>query len=254
MTPTLLNTRPKHQAWCLNQALLEAGFASLDCPSLQIQAQTLSYQPKWDDYDVWVFVSRNAVDYFAQQSLNLSAECNASLVAVGDATAQAIQQQGWPNLAPLPATFDSEGMLSLAVFAKPNGLRVAIVRGDGGREHLAQSLIEQGALVDFFEVYQRQTAPFCQPVWDVFKQAEMPVMLFTSVSSLEAFCQSLAVQNPADQAWCFRQSLIVFSERIQNAARKLGFSGLILVTPTSSDAAIVDTLQRYATSLGESHE
>ncbi|HEY9016953.1 uroporphyrinogen-III synthase [Thiomicrospira sp.] len=254
MTPTLLNTRPKHQAWCLNQALLEAGFVSLDCPSLQIQAQTLSQQPAWNDYDVWVFVSRNAVSYFAQQMPSLPASFQASLVAVGDATAQAIEQQGWPNLAPLPSTFDSEGMLNLAVFAKPNGLRVAIVRGDGGREHLAQSLIEQGAQVEFFEVYQRQAAPFCQSIWPIFKQAEAPVILFTSVSSLEAFCQSLSAQNPADQAWCFRQTLIVFSERIQNAARKLGFSGSILVTPTSSDAAIVDTLQRYATSLGESYE
>ncbi|MBE0494228.1 MAG: uroporphyrinogen-III synthase [Thiomicrospira sp.] len=254
MTPTLLNTRPKHQAWCLNQALLEAGFASLDCPSLQIQTQALEHCPQWDDYDVWVFVSRNAVKHFAQQLPNKSARFNAALVAVGDATAQAIQQQGWPNLAPVPNTFDSEGMLNLAVFAQPKGLRVAIVRGDGGREYLAQSLIEQGAQVDFLEVYRRQAAPFCQTAWQTFKQAQTPVLLFTSVSSLDVFSAQLAAQNPDHQAWCFRQTLIVFSQRIQNAARKIGFSGPILVTPTSSDGAIVETLQRYARSLGESHE
>lgn len=254
MTPTLLNTRPTHQAWCLNQALLEAGFVGLDCPSLQIQTQTLTRCPEWDDYDVWVFVSRNAVEHFAQQLPSKSITFNAALVAVGEATAQAIQQQAWPNLAPLPHTFDSEGMLSLAVFAQPKGLRVAIVRGDGGREHLAQALIEQGAQVEFLEVYQRQAAPFCQTAWQQLKQAKTPVLLFTSVSSLDAFMESLSVQNPHDQAWCFRQTLIVFSERIQNAARKMGFSGPILVTPTSSDAAIVQTLQSYATSLGESHE
>lgn len=243
MTPTLLNTRPKHQAWCLNQALQEAGLASLDCPGLEIQTQTLKHKPEWDDYDVWVFVSRNAVEHFAQQLSNKPVAFNAALVAVGEATAQAIQHQTWPNLAPLPDTFDSEGMLSLSVFANPQGLRVAIVRGDGGREHLAQSLIQQGAQVEFFEVYQRQAAPFCESAWLAFKEVEMPVILFTSISSLEAFNQSLLNQNPYDQAWCFRQTLIVFSERIQNAARKMGFSGDILVTPTSSDAAIVETLQ-----------
>lgn len=252
MTPTLLNTRPKHQAWCLNQALLEAGLASLDCPSLQIQIQTLKHRPAWDEYDVWVFVSRNAVEYFAQQGVNKSS--NATLVAVGEATAQAIRQQGWSNLAPLPTTFDSEGMLSLAAFAQPAGLRVAIVRGDGGREHLAQSLIQQGAQVDFFEVYRRVAAAFCESAWQAFKQAEMPVMLFTSVSSLEAFHRALIHQHPDHQAWCFRQTLIVFSQRIQDAARQIGFSGTILVTPTSCDAAIVETLQCYVTSLGESHE
>lgn len=251
ITPTLLNTRPKHQAWLLDQALAQAGFDSLDCPSLVIQTQALSLAPDWDEQDVWVFVSRNAVTHFAKQQPSHqnqphSPSFSAQLVAVGDATAQAIEHQAWPNLQPLPTSFDSEGMLSLPVFESPQGLRVGIVRGDGGRDYLAQSLIEQGANLTFYEVYRRQPAPFCHQAWCLFKQAEVPVLLFSSVSSLKAFLSQLSKQNSTDQAWCFRQTLIVFSERIKQAAQQAGFSGEIFVTPTSSDAAVVQTLQGFA--------
>ncbi len=240
---TLLNTRPPHQADLLNRQLAEIGVEVINCPSLQIEAAFPTQVPAWHQQDVWVFVSRNAVEYFARQ-LTLDqrqGDSHCKIVAVGEATAQAICQQGWPNLQPIPESFDSEGMLSLAVFNQPQGLRVGIVRGDGGREHLAQALKAQAAEVTLYEVYRRQTSPFCQQAWWQFKQAARPILLFTSGSSLQAFLTELPSE---DQAWCFQLPLIVFSQRLFEIARQTGFKQQIYVTSNASDAAICELMQQ----------
>lgn len=236
---TLLNTRPRHQAAGLTAKLQNLGVEVLSCPTLQIETQPLELQ----DFkaDVWVFVSRNAVEHFAIQ---LSNEHQAwwrdkTLVAVGKATAQAIKEQGWQNLQAIPKTYDSEGMLALKVFAQPQGLNVAIVRGNGGRELLADTLKKAGAHVEFYEVYRRQAAQFCYQAWSRLQQADYPVILFTSATSLFALWQRL---NQADQAWCLQQPLIVFSERIAQSARQLGFQSKIELTEHCSDQAIVECL------------
>ena len=244
MKPTLLNTRPQHQAAQLDTQCAAAGYTSLSCPALAMIPQTLDHRPNWDEQDVWVFVSRNAVTHFAAQLRhNQACKVNAKLVAVGDATAQAIGEQAWPNLQPVPDSFDSEGMLSMPVFAQPKGLRVGVVRGDGGRELLAQTLVQQGAEVRFYEVYQRQPLPFCDQAWLLFKRADCPVLLFTSASSLQAFWSQLPAN---EQAWCQQQILIVFSSRIEQAARELGFCAQIIQTQTSSDDAVLQALNQLA--------
>ncbi|MDY0136029.1 MAG: uroporphyrinogen-III synthase [Thiomicrospira sp.] len=246
MKGTLLNTRPQHQACQLTQLARQAGFAVVECPCLEIVYEA----PRDLDlgaFDVVVFVSRNAVQGLAQLAPRWSGQ---QLVAVGAATAQALDELNWPNRQPLPPSFDSEGMLQLAVFAKVPHLRVLIVRGDGGRELLADSLRQAGARVSVCEVYRRQVAPFCQQAWAAFRVARHPVLLFTSQTSLAAFLSALP---PNQQAWCLSLPLIVFSERIAHAARERGFSGEMLVTPTSSDEAIISSLTKLA-NRRENHE
>lgn len=246
---SLLNTRPPHQAGLLNRQLAAIGVEALNCPSLQIETEQLTQTPRWDQQDVWVFVSRNAVEHFVRQLPpdQQQGDSRCKIVAVGEATAQAVGQQGWPNLQPIPDSFDSEGMLNLAVFRQPQGLRVGIVRGDGGREHLAQTLKAQAAEVGLYEVYRRQPSPFCHQAWWQFKQAADPILLFTSGSSLQAFLSELPAE---DQAWCFQLPLIVFSQRLKDLAREVGFKQHIYITANASDAAICDLLQQ----LGAVHE
>ena len=235
----LLNTRPAHQAKDLSLLFCAAGYAVVECPSLAIKTQYLAQALDWSAQDVWVFVSRNAVEHFAKQ-ITGTQPANVKLVAVGAATAHAIEQQGWQDLQPLPHTFDSEGMLSLAVFQQLSGLRVGIVRGDGGRELLAQSLQEKGARITFYEVYKRIAAPFCNQAWLAFREFSTPIILFTSNSSVEVF---IAQCPSSDSSWLRTQSLIVFSERIAQHARQLGFIGSISVTSQSSDQAILDCFE-----------
>lgn len=246
MSLTLLNTRPKHQAWSLTEMLSQQGFQVLECPTLQIETQSVELGDL--SQDVWVFVSRNAVEHFAKHlsDKNLANHqswwSGKSLVAVGEATANAMDELGWKNRQAIPNTYDSEGMIALSVFDQPQGLKVAIVRGNGGREWLAGRLTEAGAQVTFYEIYRRVSAPFCHQAWSLLQKAERPVILLTSVSSMQALVQNL---TPEHQAWCLQQPLIVFSERIAQAARELGFSADIQVTALSSDQAVLDLLNQW---------
>jgi uroporphyrinogen-III synthase len=74
--------------------------------------------------------------------------------------------------------------------------------------------------------------------------------LFTSQTSLAAFLSRLPANQ---QAWCLSLPLIVFSERIAQAARASGFCGEVRVTATSSDEAIITSLAKLV-NRRENHE
>lgn len=247
----LLNTRPAEQNVELTRLVQQAGYDVVECPALQIKTQTLQQAADWTQQDIWVFVSRNAVTHFARQLNSAAVNEAAKLIAVGAGTAQAISQLGWPNLQPLPENFDSEGMLALDALAKPDGLRVGVVRGDGGRELLAQTLRQLGAQVQFYEVYQRVNAPFCNQAWQQFRKFQQPVILFSSQTSLVALLSQLDADN---QAWCYQQPIIVFSQRIADFARQQGFVGSVVVTRNASDQAVLDSLISLDHSSGDKHE
>src|SRR4029079_11082017 len=52
-------------------------------------------------------------------------------------------------------TYDSEGLLALPALAELRGKRIAIFRGEGGRDHLADALRARGAHVDCIACYRR---------------------------------------------------------------------------------------------------
>ncbi|WFE69606.1 uroporphyrinogen-III synthase [Thiomicrospira sp. R3] len=243
----MLNTRPAHQAKRLTDLFQQAGYCVIECPALQIETQLLPKSPNWHQQDVWVFVSRNAVLHFAKQLASEQSQ-TAKLVAVGAATAEAIALQGWQNTQPLPSRYDSEGMLALAVFKQPKGLKVGVVRGDGGRAVLAETLKQQGADVAFYEVYRRVAAPFCHQAWSRFKQMPYPVLFFSSNASLDAFVKQRSANN---QAWYRAQPFITFSQRIADYARQQGFVGRALVTANSTDQAVLDSFTLLLNSQGE---
>ena len=77
--------------------------------------------------------------------------------SVGAATAQILADHGLDVSYPA-AGDDSEALLELPqlreAIARPDA-RVLIMRGEGGRELLAERLREQGASVDYLELYRR---------------------------------------------------------------------------------------------------
>jgi len=77
--------------------------------------------------------------------------------SVGAATAQVLADQGLDVHYP-PSGDDSEALLALPALREAiarTDARVLILRGEGGRELLAERLREQGASVDYLELYRR---------------------------------------------------------------------------------------------------
>lgn len=258
----VLVTRPAAQAERLCQLIREAGGEPIAFPTLEIraaehpeQARQLLAQP----WDLMLFVSRNAVDYGialfpaglhpgADSDTGASEQANRPRIgAVGRATSAALQEQGLaPDLVP-ERGFDSEALLALPALTQVAGKRVLIVRGEGGRPLLGNTLRERGAEVAFAEVYRRSLP-------DVDVNAELSTwrdrLGFVTVTSDEVLHNLLQLIGSTNRAWLLSMPLVVISDRGGATAMQLGFRR-VAVAEETSDVGLIDALCRLAMSRGQ---
>lgn len=270
----VLVTRPTGQAERLCQLVSEAGGEPIAFPTLEIRAATDPERARHllaEPWDLLLFVSRNAVEYGValfppELRARLAAEQHAEdarrqaagtkqqaagaqrplFGAVGRATAAALREQGLaPDLVP-ERGFDSEALLALPALTEVAGKRALIVRGEGGRPLLGETLSERGAEVAFAEVYRRAV-----PAVDV--SAELTTwrerLGFVTATSDEVLRNLLEMLGPANHAWLLAMPLVVISERGGATAMQLGFRR-VAVAKETSDEGIVEALCRLAMSLG----
>ncbi len=237
-------TRPAHQAGHFQQLLETAGARAHRYPLLAIQAveqipATLQKAQYPGDYDLLIFISANAVEHGLALLPDISP---ARIGAIGQQTAQALQaHQLRVSLVP-EAGFTSEDFLALPALQQLTGQRVLIIRGDGGRELLADALSARGAEVDYANVYQR-ICPKNPP--DQLKQLHESQQLdIITVTSSEGLRNLLFLMNDAD--WIKHIPLLVGSERMARDAQSAGFHTL-LVAANPSDDAMLEALIRWHT-------
>ncbi len=155
MTPLIL--RPEPQASELARLLRQAGHQPHVCPLLQIvPGRDLPALPGLlRSHDLLIAISAHAVEQ-ADLWLQQQAESwpRIPTFAVGSATAAS--WQACHIAAITPADARSEGLLALPELMAVQGQRVLILRGDGGREFLAEQLRQRGAEVHYGECYQRE--------------------------------------------------------------------------------------------------
>lgn len=151
----VLVTRPESQARELSVAIEDAGGSALHFPVLRIVARDareiaadLHALPK---ADIVIFTSRNAVDY----GIEHLAPGESRIAAIGPATRAAIEQAGWRVDITATDGYDSESLLAATELENVAGRNIRIVRGEGGRELLADTLRRRGARVDGLAVYRR---------------------------------------------------------------------------------------------------
>lgn len=160
---------------------------------------------------------------------------------VGPGTATVLREAGVPDEALVcppadAAQFDSEALWPLLAERRPwAGARVAIVRGDGGREWLAERLREAGARVEFVQTYRRAA-----PAWTAEEQAlaaqalAQPARHAWLLSSSEALDHLQALLPGAD--WSGALAL-ASHPRIAERARAAGFGEVREIRPTPEGAA-----------------
>ncbi|WGS50783.1 fused uroporphyrinogen-III synthase HemD/membrane protein HemX [Paraburkholderia sp. D15] len=171
---TVVVTRPAGQSAELFARLAEAGIATLEFPLIDI-APVLDAEPlraalaSLERYALVVFVSPNAIDQaFAQSGAIWPHALPIGVVGPGSVKALArhgVAAPAYTVISPPSgsdedtARFDSEGLFAALEGALGEtsfeGKRVLIVRGDGGREWLAERLREAGAEVETVAAYRR---------------------------------------------------------------------------------------------------
>jgi uroporphyrinogen-III synthase len=280
----VLVTRPAGQAERLCQLIADAGGEPVAFPTLEIrssadpEAARALLAERWD---LMLFVSRNAVDYGvelfpadlharlsaarqraagsdigseasseagsetgSETRSETGAEARPLLGAVGRATAAALRAQGLePDLVPARG-FDSESLLALPELTQVSGKRALILRGDGGRPLLGETLRERGAEVAFAEVYRRV-------IPDIDVSTELSAwrerLGFITVSSDEVLHNLIEMLGPSHRAWLLSMPLVVISDRGGATAMQIGFRR-VAVAEETSDEGILEALCRLALS------
>jgi uroporphyrinogen-III synthase len=243
---TVVVTRPAAQAGPWLERVRALGASCIAWPTLQIDwlmpddavVRRVRAQP-WD----WaIFTSTNAVAAAAAQ---LGLPLAASHAAVGHATAAALRRQGI-TVAAQPAAANSEGLLALPQFCGVAGQKILLLKGEGGRELLHDTLVARGAQVLPLAVYRRSAlAPTREAIAQLaaaLTSGSQVVVAVTSVEVLEALLRGC----PGDLAPALRRSrLLVPGPRVQAAARAAGWSGPIAAAAAAEDDAMLATLLQH---------
>jgi uroporphyrinogen-III synthase len=149
-------TRPARQAAGLLSQLAALGATPIAFPAIAIlppadAAPLARAHAALGTYDAAVFVSANAAEYGAPGRW----PSKVVAYATGPGTAGALRAVGVPDVAIPHSTYDTEGLLALPALDAVRGKRIAIFRGEDGREVLADALRARGAHVDCIDCYRR---------------------------------------------------------------------------------------------------
>ena len=240
----ILVTRPARQAAGFAQKIAALGGAPVIFPAIVILPPqdpnaVQRARAALADHDIAIFVSANAVEYGVPDSRDWPARLAA--FAPGPGTAEALAAAGVADVKIPATTFDSEGLLELPELTDVRGKRVLILRGEGGREHLADALRARGAEVDAIACYRRaQPRSDVQGLDDAFRNAAIDVVTITSSEALDNLW-SLANES-IRAAWRVRPTFAPHP-RILARARELG---LAVVATAGGDVGLIVGLLEWA--------
>ena len=248
----VLVTRPDHQAGPLCQQIEQYGGVAIHCPALVIRAPhdwkpALAVFDRLTEYDLAMFTSANAVD----RAMPLIRErgglpSRLEIAAIGQATARALARYGVDRCLRPEQGSTSEALLALSRFQQVTGQKIVIVRGEGGRELLAEILTARGARVNYAEVYRRERPALdAAALLERWAHGEIGAVAVTSAESLLNLFDMLGTDG---QDYLRQTPLIVVSARIRQTAAELGCHRLRLARDASDDAILAALLGLAATS------
>ena len=245
----ILVTRPAAQAASLARMIAAQGgqavlFALLEIGPADDDAALRRAIAQLDDYAVAIFISANAAAFSVPQILAAGGwPKTLQAAAIGQSTAAQLASLGVEDVICPAARFDSEALLELPALAAGAlaGKKVLLLRGNGGRELLADTLRQRGATVDCVTCYRR-SGP-----------ADGPALLLTAwragqlnaltVSSSEGLRHLLDLLDVEGRAFLQKTPLFVPHARIAENARALGLEKIILTD--AADAGLIAGLGAY---------
>lgn len=251
MSPLPLNglsvmvTRPAPAGTALCEFITTQGGQAIHFPTIAFEA---SNQPCFDEAitqlgeQAWlIFISPQAVTASVPAIRRAWPHLppQVQFAAVGAGTARALHDAGYQVSVFPQSEWNSESLLALPIFQAIKGQKIAVIRGEGGRELIDQTLASRGALVTPVIAYKRVL-----PKTDMastlllFKQHKVDAVICSSFAGVQHF---KILMGEAGWAFIRDMPLIVVSERIKRLAEDLGFQ-TIWVAQNASHAAIVEIL------------
>ncbi|MBC3937106.1 uroporphyrinogen-III synthase [Undibacterium sp. CY7W] len=246
-------TRPVKQGVLFQQRLSQAGLTGVLFPLLEIaelpdKTALLASLARLDSYAMVAFVSPNAIDHYVAHVQSWPKQVDIAVMGAGGVAAlQAYggKLQGVRIISPTNALkTDSETLLEELDLQRLAEKRVLIVRGQSGREFLADALRNHAVLVDQLPAYVRS-----EPVFDAQRQQQLQELLrqqaiwvITSSEALRTLHSWIGLlDEDIIVANMQRQQIVVPHQRIAETAQQLGFHSITLTG--SGDEQLLVALQ-----------
>lgn len=231
----ILVTRPAQLSGGLAQRIREAGGKAILFPTLEI-AEIADKTPLYaiidqlEQFDLAVFISPNAVEK-GMALVRARRELPAALkiAAVGQGSAAALAREGVANVLVAAQGNDSEALLALPELQRVAGWRVAIFRGVGGRETLADELKRRGAEITYLECYRRRKPDV--PPAEIQALGTAGGIAAVTVTSAESARNLREMLGAAAWPWLKRTPLFALHPRIAEAAGELGWEEIHVTGP-----------------------
>ena len=251
----ILNTRPLHQQAELTQMLQRDGAQLLSFPAIEIESVAVGPAQQQlaqsiGDYDILLFVSRNAVEgafrfidcSLLQPATRFGVIGSATRSALATALTDARFRLDDCLLAGEP--YSSETLLQSPTLGQVDGKRILILRGQQGRNLLGDELIQRGASVEYAEVYRRAIPRQGNDVFTRLVAPAFPTLVI--LTSNEGMHNLVKLVNESESQALFRVPWILISERMRESAQKLGHNATVLIAHNASDTGIRQTICEWA--------
>ena len=244
----ILVTRPAAQAGRLAGLIVDQGGEAILFPLLDIgpaDDPALLHEAiaRLEGYAIAVFISPNAVDYSMPAILAQRPWPDGlQAAAIGQSTVAQLALSGIGNVVAPVERFDSEALLELPAFQAQRvaGKRVLILRGNGGRELLAETLLERGAQVDCVSCYRRSMPSDGASVVALLHGGRLDAL---TISSSEGLRNLMTLLDPDAITTLCSVPVFVPHQRIAEVAAGLGLRQIVLTPP--ADAGIIEGLCAY---------
>ncbi|MBA2814382.1 uroporphyrinogen-III synthase [Candidatus Pantoea persica] len=241
---TILVMRPEPAASALVTRLRALGRTAWSLPLIEFAPgddlarlpQQLATLRKGD----LVFLLSQQVIHYAQPALarhNAAWPAEVDYYAIGRSTALAFHTASGRHIDYPRAHETSEELIRLTALQRVSGKKALILRGDPGRELLADTLTARGAEVAFSQCYQ-----CCQKHYDGaiegrrWRNRNITTLVVTSGEMLQQlFSLFPAVDR---EEWLLGCRLIVVSERLATLASELGWQDIQVADGADNDALL----------------
>jgi len=241
---TILVTRPSPAGEELVGRLLALGKMAYSFPLIEFspgrQLAQLPAQLAALPADSLVFVLSQNVIHFASPLLRQSGidwPKEHTWFAIGRTTALALHAASHLTIHYPQDRETSEVLLQLPELQQIHGKQALILRGNGGRELLGETLQERGAKVTFCECYQRNEINY-NPLEEAWRWYERQISIIVVTSG--EMLQQLYTLIPAwyRENWLLQCQLLVVSERLASLARHLGWHNILVADNADNDALL----------------
>lgn len=228
----ILVTRPFGRADKLCLFINDSGGEAIHYPVIEIipAEESSQLQQIIDNlslYDFAIFISPSAVIQALKQ---FSLPDNIKVAAIGSKTELMLEQHGITTSI-TNAGFNSEALLKHSAFQSEHikHKKIVIFRGVGGKELLANTLKERGAMVDYAETYQRTLAKLPTLTKIQIKQLDA-----ITISSNEGLNNLMLLVD--DQQSILDVPVVVASPQTELNAKSYGFTSIHLANNASDEA------------------